>query len=174
MKYVYIAAAFIISLTWSNATFAYYTTDQSVTQYSETISLYTIDYYFGNKNDVMYLPVMAERGLLKGQSTSTLGYEFLVDGENPTSVGSASAVVVGDVPIVDGMYKVPAGKNGHFTLFVLLTTSADELEADYALQVTNLPFLRGEEKMKQYLNIHELSHYQTPEVEFNASNPSAE
>lgn len=173
IKYVY-TLAFAALLAAPTLTQAYYTTDQTVTQYTETTSLYTIDYYFGSQREPLFMPAVAIRDLTPGSNPNALGYEVLVDGETPTDVGTAAAVIVGDVPVVDGMYKVPAGQNGHFTLYLLLTTDNDTPEADYALHVTKLPFFRGEIKNAQALNIHELTHYQTPEVEFNGSNPSAE
>lgn len=172
MKHVLLSLTACLLFGVAGPAAAYYTTDQTVTQYSETTSVYTIDYYFSNKAQNMYLPVAATRNLALGDSDTALGYEVIEDGASSTADGTATAVVVSSLPIVDGMYEIPAGTVGNFTLYVLLTTPTDTLEADYLVQVTNLPFRRGLTGNTQRLNVHELTHYRTPEVEFNGTNPS--
>lgn len=149
---------------------AYLTTAQSVQQINETIAIYAISYEFGHGTHDFYLPIQTVRNQAHGTEAHTLGFEVLVDGKIRTDVGSTLAMAVSDAEIVGDMYKIPKGEKKKFILFVILTTDEDELEADYAVRVTDLPFYRNDDREYLSLNPTELQYYITPEVEFNTSN----
>lgn len=171
-KFLIMTAVFCTALTFTHSAHAYKTSDQTAVQYSETKSLYTITYSFGHTKYDLYLPIAAVRDLPYQSQTNALGYEIVEDDTVTNDATDATAVVLSDADIVDTMYRIPAGAAATFTFIALLTTEPTDLEADYKIQITDLPFYRGEDRQPQALNVHELSHYVTPELEFNESNTS--
>ena len=171
MKYriLFIVIAFIALIPATDA-HAYLTTGQTVQQINETTSIYAITYEFGHGSHDFYLPIQTVRNQVHGTESNTLGFEVLIDGKVRTDVGETIALAVSDAEIVGDMYKIPKGEKKKFVLFVILTTSADELEADYAIKVTDLPFYRNDDREYLALTPSELNYYITPEVEFNTSN----
>lgn len=165
---IFIAALFFLTLSVGNVS-AYFTTDQSATRVIKNTALYTVTYSFGASKEDLYMPVFAKRDLAHGSQEIALGYELLEDAEERVSYGTATGIVLSSEEIVDNMYRIPAGSNGTFTLFVLYSVDESEPEADYALRVTELPFYRGDDRGALSLNPSELQYYITPEVELNES-----
>lgn len=161
-----IAILFILPFTAS----AYTSTGARVQKINETTAIFFIDYAFGHEDHDLYLPILAERDQAHGTEAKTIGFEILAESEERTAVGSVQALALSKAPIEDGMYKAPKGYKTPFTLAVILTTSDDTIETDYAVRATDLPFYMGEKQEYQHLNVSELQYYMTPEVELNESN----
>lgn len=171
-KYILLSSLFTL-LVIPGVSSAYTTSEQTAVQIDETTALYSITYSFGLKSNDLYMPREVVRDQNWKESTSTLGFVVLEDSKRLSAAGSAAGVVLSDAKVTtDGLYYIPAGHAATFTLYVILQTQPTDLEADYAIRVTDLPFLRGDEREHLYLNPSELQYYQTPETEFNESNPS--
>ncbi|MEL6804211.1 MAG: hypothetical protein AAFO91_10560 [Bacteroidota bacterium] len=154
---------------------AYFTTEQSAVRVSESVALYAITYSFGSPREDLFMPIGAERDKANGTAGATVGFEFLEDGRETTTDGTALGIVISDLETTeDTYYRIPEGSSGKMTLYVALFLDSEAPEADYALQVTDLPFYRGETLSRQGLNVYELSHYVTDEIELNSSKPSKE
>lgn len=153
-------------------TLGYFTTGQTATKLSNTASLFTIEYAFGwGKNDI-YMPIFAERGLAWESTLKKVGYTLREDAKDIATNGKASAIVLSNAPIVDGMYKLEKGKAQKMTLVVVFTTASTTPETDYALQVDRLPFYvdKGNKQLQTLqLNPSELAYYVTKEVELNTT-----
>lgn len=145
----------------------YFTTNQEAVVLRGNIALYTISYAFGSEERDFYMPIMAIRDLAHDSGTEHLGFEILEGGEAATTTGTAVGLVLSNADIVDGMYKVPKGYTGRFTLVVLYSVLPGNDETDYALHVQELPFRMGEDKAYQHLNETELQYYVTEKVELN-------
>ena len=166
----FVALAFVVAPSDASA---YTTSDQRALKVNETTALYFIDFAFGHEDHDTYIPVLAVRDQEYDSDVKSLGYEILEESEEQTDRGVTQAIVFKkneNVTIEDGMYKVPKGYKGSFTLAVVYTTDKALFEADYAVQVTDLPFY-WENKKYQHLNETELQYYITPEVELNSDNP---
>ena len=168
------ALAFITTFILPLSASAYETTGQRAQKINETTALYFIDFSFGHEDHDTYIPVLAVRDQEHGSKLKSLGYEILEESEEETDRGVTQAIVFKkneNVTIENGMYKVPKGYKGSFTLAVVYTTDNALFEADYAVQVTDLPFYWDTDKKYQRLNESELKYYITPEVELNSDNP---
>jgi len=146
---------------------AYFTTAQTAISATEQTALYTITYRFGLKNDDLYMPIIATRGLSHGSNQYALGYEILEESKAPTTTGISAGIVLSNAKIENGMYKVPKGRSASFTLFVIYSVEKLEEETDYALHVQELPFYVGDNKDARKLNPSELQYYVSPEAELN-------
>ena len=163
----------MLLLTTPSVAAAYTTSAQSVRQIDETTALFAITYQFGSAYYDFYMPIRAVRDQVWGQRGSTMGFSMLEDGKRLSEDGAAVGVVVSTAEQTDdGFYIAPQGRKTEFTLYVIMKTEPNDLEADYAAAVTDLPFYRGDDREYQRLNPSELKAYQTPETEFNESNPS--
>ena len=152
------------------ATQAYFTTGQTAAPLTSNAALYTIEYAFGHEDYDIYMPVIAERGLLHDSDEEKVGYTLRENGDEVRTEGIAAGLVLSTTPIVDGMYKIAKGTAQKMTLLVLLVTDKDALETDYALQVEKLPYYvdrGGDEPDALELNTSELQYYVTKEVELN-------
>lgn len=148
-------------------TSAYVTTDQNVVRLSDTAALFTITYQFGHKDLNFYMPIVPVRDLAHDSHSKNLGFEILEDGDNATTEGTATGIVLSGAPIVDGMYRTPADRFTQFMLVVLFTVPDEAEENDYALHVQELPFYMGDDREYQKLNPSELQYYVTPTVSLN-------
>lgn len=148
---------------------AYTTTGQRAYEATDTTAIFTIEYAFGHEDYDLYLPALTTRGQSFGNGDTTLGYEIVQDDDFATANGTAYAAILSNVPIVDGMYKVPKGFKASFTLIVLYVTDTDTTPAAYAARVTDLPFSmeNADERVEQRLNPSELQYYETEEISLN-------
>lgn len=156
------------------STHAYFTSEQTAALYSPTTAIYTITYRFGFLNREAYLPIATERDLAFGTTSDDLGYTLLTRAGSSTPVGSLTGLVVSNATIKDGMYYLPKGKAADFTLIAVLTVPAGENAADYALQVSSLPFYMVDNgtKIKARLNPSELQYYTTPRAKLSVTQKS--
>ena len=155
------------------STHAYFTTGQTVTRLADHAALYTITYSFGLKNEDIFMPVLAKRGVLhSNEETDSVGYTIQSADQTSSSKvfdgGVAIGLALADTPIVDGMYKIEAGTAKEMTLLVLfLLDEGTNSDTDYGLQVEKLPFLvdLGKENLQtRQLNQSELQYYATKKV----------
>jgi hypothetical protein len=152
---------------------AYLSTGQSSFKLNEHTALFMIEYTFGHEKTDFYLPAVTVRNLPENTQSEKIGFEVVADGRVRTTKGSAYGAVLSSAPVVDGMYKLEKGVAQKLWLVVLYNTASDELETDYALQVTHLPFFAdtgASEKDERQLNPSELQYYRTNEVELNTGN----
>lgn len=147
----------LIFVTTTQNTHAYFTTAQNAFTANDTMGVYTVDFSFGHEDYDIYIPVHAERG--NGQSNESLMYEIL-DDEKETAHGDAIGIVLGNVPVRDGMYIVPKGYKASFTLLVFFSPNETETESEFRTQVTYLPF-RFDGTRQLQLNPSELVPYTT-------------
>ena len=165
--YGIVALLMVLPLTSS----AYFTTAQHAHQLSENSVLFLIEYRFGINQFDLYMPVFGERNLPFGAETDALGYVILEDG-TATDVGAAEGIVLSNTEREGAFYKIPKGTAAKMTFALLFTIPEDALEADYQLQIQELPFYTGDDRMYRKLMPSELQHYITPEVELNEANGS--
>ena len=159
-----------IAVLFPQATQAYFTSEQTAVRLTPITAMYTITYSFGLPKQDIYLPITTERNLSHKESERTLGYTMREDGKEIINEGRTAALVFSNAEIKNGMYFVPAGSSRTFTLVAFLRTQEDTPEADYVLQVENLPFLVDideEELQIRGLNPSELIYYATGEIELN-------
>ncbi|MEX0918240.1 MAG: hypothetical protein WDZ93_03720 [Candidatus Paceibacterota bacterium] len=167
---LFFALIIIVGVLVSETASAYTTTEQRVQKINETTAIFFIDFAFGHENYDLYIPILTKRGQEHGTKAKTLGFEILEDREEPTDRGNVQALVLGKTKIENGMYKVPKGYKAPFTLAVVYTTDKALIEGDYVVQVTDLPFYRGDDMEYMHLNPSELQYYVTPEIELNSDN----
>jgi len=152
---------------------AYFTTSQAATAINSTVAMYTISYAFGREDEDIYMPIMTQRTATLAEDSQKVGYSFTENGNQIRENGTAVALVLSSAPVVNGMYKIEKGTVKSMVLFALLVTEPNQHEADYALQVTHLPFYidRGDGHLEaHHLNVTELQYYVTKEVELNSGN----
>ena len=156
--------AFIAS---ANQSEAYFTTKQSATKMTETTTLYTVTYKFGNFKYDTYLPVATHRNLDHNESFNRVGYSVRDSAEQKEQTGDTAAIVFSNLEIKNGMYYLPKNKATEFTLTAFFRTDSQTEKDDYYLQVDNLPFptLIGESLQNRSLNPSELQYYKTPNTE---------
>jgi len=144
---------------------AYFTTAQNAVKINPTTALFTIEYVFGHDDYDLYMPILAERGLMWKGDANKVGYTFRQDDEE-VLLGRAAGMVLSNAPIVNGMYKIEKGTAKKLLFFVLLSTQTDTPEMDYALQVENLPFKMDDKGTLEQLQLNpsELQYYVTKEV----------
>jgi len=150
-------------------TLGYYTSEQSAQRITNQTALYTIDFYFGFQDEDVYIPVMTQRTEVNDPADKSVGYTFTTSENGDTTTGTSQALVLSDAEIIDGMYRIPAGHRGYFTLVAALTLDENDAKAKYGLQVTNLPFIKDRDGVtKEYgLGTAGLFAYQTKEVGLN-------
>lgn len=164
-------AAFALCASLPSHASAYFTTKQTAAAVTPSTALYSIEYEFGLKDNDIYMPIVAERGLDNGSDARTLGYTIREDGIEEVKHGQAVAAVFANAPIVDGMYKLEKGKVHTMTLVAVYKAGADTQENEYALQVDELPYYVAKADGTQTylkLNPSELQYYMTPVALLNA------
>jgi hypothetical protein len=148
---------------------AYFTTGQTATKLSPNVALFTIEYAFGLKDHDMYMPIIAERNLLRESSEKKVGYVFTDNGKNKEE-GTSVALVLSSAPIEKGMYKIAKGAAQKMTLLAFLSVDERVTEEDFALHVQKLPYYvdKGGKALEALqLNPSELQYYLTNEIELN-------
>lgn len=163
MYFFVLIAVFLAPITAA----AYTVTDARAYRVNDTTALFYIDYAFGHENHDFYLPVLAVRDQAFGTEAKSIGYEVVINDDYATDDGSARAIVLADLPIEHGMYKIPKGYSAPFTLAVVYTTDPTAAAAEYAIQVTDLPFYSDDELTYYRLNPSELQYYVTDQVVLN-------
>lgn len=143
---------------------AYFTTAQQVVSLNDTTALFSITYRFGHDKYDLYLPVLARRDQRVDQEVQTAGFELLEDGFDRSYTGSVFGFVASNMPIVEGMYKVPKGLPAEFTFYGIATIDADDVAGNYSLRMTAMPFYAGDDRDFMHLNPSELQYYETPTV----------
>ncbi len=143
---------------------AYSVSSISAERINATTALYSISFNLGQGSNDLRVPILTERDYA-GSDTNRISYEVLVDGEDYTAEAMTRGIVASNAQIKDGYYFVPAGSNERFTIYTILNTAETDMEQDYAIHVTQLPFLQGD-RTNRYTP-QELSHFLTPEIELN-------
>lgn len=145
---------------------AYFTTSQTATAYGPDKVLFTISYKFGFLNRDLYMPISAIRGLDTTNTSGNLGYGVVADGVIDSKIGRTTALVLSSAAIKDGQYFVPKGKNGTFTLVVVMDNKPALNTKDLSLLVTSLPFtmIDNNKIIVAKLNPSELQYYVTPKL----------
>lgn len=148
---------------------AYLTTAQSAKAVSSTTALFTITYHFGFLTRELYMPIIAKRDLIGTTTSSEAAFTLLDHKGATTTIGLMNGIVLSTATIKDGQYYLPAGTSADFTLVAALTVPTSTSSADYALQVTALPFtmIDNNTTVVGHLNPSELQYYVTPEIELN-------
>lgn len=166
MKSTLLCALVVLVLLPSSLS-AYTVTDTRAYRVNNTTALFYIQYAFGHENHDFYLPVLATRDQKFGSKTKSVGYEIMQDDDFDTSDGTTQAIVLANLPIENGMYKIPKGYNAPLTLAVIFTTTTETPDAEYAVAVTDLPFYSDDELTYARLNPSELQYYETDTVHLN-------
>ena len=164
MRYFSIVAAIVITAVLgigAEKAQAYFTTSQYAVALNEKTGLFLINFSFGHEDHDVYIPVLAIRGTEKAENA--LSYEIL-DDEDEIAKGTAAALVLSTFPLEAGMYKIPKGASGDFTLFALYTKDTNETDTAFSAQVTHLPFSFDKTQRLQ-LNPSELQYYVTPALQ---------
>ena len=147
-------------------TLAYEATKQRAYQLNDKTALFVIEYAFGTIKNDFYLPLIPQSELTHTDLTNRLGYVILKDGKILPQA-KVNTVILSPAPVVGDMYKIGAGQQATFTLVVSLETHPDERDAEYALQVTSLPYYVGADRQRRITNTTLLQNYRTPGVDLN-------
>jgi hypothetical protein len=157
MKYILsLIIASSLLLLGAPSSFAYVTTGQQALSVNQTLGIYTIDFRLGHEKHEIYVPIR----LLKGDAKETdhVSYEIYND-DNEVAQGMSYGIVLGNVPVKDGMYVVPKGKAGSFTILMFYAPLKGSSTPYYA-HITSLPFnFDGSQDLQ--LNPSELTYYTT-------------
>lgn len=148
---------------------AFTPTNITATRLTNTTAMYTISFQFTPTYHDYYVPAYSVRTEDRS-SNSQIGYQFLVDKEVATTAGEQATLLFSDSPLVNGSYKVPQYKTGKFTLVAFLRTNKNTPEADYALNITSLPFTQTNQNtgtQHNKLTPSELRRFITDEIELN-------
>ncbi len=148
---------------------AYLTTSQSGQALSTTTALFTITYRFGFLNRELYMPILAQRDSGGAATSADVQFKLLNQKGATTSIGHMNGLVLSNATIKNGQYYLPPGKAADFTFVAALTVPTSTSSADYAIQMTSLPFtmIADGATVAGRLNPSELQYYVTPEVELN-------
>ena len=142
----------------TQSTHAYFTTNQSAIVLSNHTVLFLIDYSFGTNKYEVTLPVRAQNSTVKQNDTVSFS---ILDKDNKTVAGKTTSIVLSKATLnAQKMYTVPKKVGEKFTLAVFFTPEPYELEKEYRLQVTHLPFMFDGAQQLQ-LNPSELTYYTT-------------
>jgi hypothetical protein len=156
---LFIISLFSVSLTANAA--AYTSSTKSAEVLGDNFRLYSIGFDWSFKDRDLLIPVLAQRGLEADTNQSSLGYEIKNENGLRVKTGTTTALVIANLPIENGYYRLKAGEVGQFRLLALheAASSTQPLK----LQVSALPFkfnTKGKET-KTYLNRTELKGYVT-------------
>ena len=145
---------------------AYQTTSQTAVPYGNDKVLFTVSYKFGFLNRDLYMPISAVRGLDTTDTSGNLGYGIVAGGVIDAKIGRTTGLVLSSAEIKDGQYYLPRGKNGSFTLVVVMDSKPALNTKDLSLLMTSLPFTMVEKgkSYQAFLNPSELQYYVTPKV----------
>jgi hypothetical protein len=154
-----------------NVSQAYTTTKQTAVRLSDTMLMFLVTYEFGHDKFAYQMPVLAKRG---SEAENVVGYDILSGGKLRTNMGDASAIVLSDASLKDGMYQVPKGESATFTLVTFLTLPKERSASstEFALKVSSLPFKLATDNgvyLLNKLNESELVRYQTPLIDTTRS-----
>lgn len=136
---------------------AYFTANQEAFTLDSTVAYYTVSFKFGHEDHDVYIPINTFRDI---KATNTALTYKIYDTNKESVDGTGVAIVLSNARVVDGMYKVSAGRQETFTLFASFTPEKIETDGEYRLEVTSLPF-RFDESQQLRLNPSELQYYTT-------------
>ncbi len=162
-----IFSTFALLLVPLHASQAYTSTAQSAIQLNDTQALFMIDFAFGTRVNDFFIPVLAQSGIPYQSDEDVVGYDVIVDRAEVATEASSTSIVLSDLEIIDGMYRIPAGSNGRFTLLTVITVPAGIADSEYLVQVTSLPHYVGLDRDRRYVNDTELRNFISPGIELN-------
>lgn len=143
---------------------AYESGAKSATKLSPVHQLYSINFTWGFEDRDLLIPVMATRGLTGDTTAVSLGFELENEGGLRVKTGTTTAMVIANLPIENGYYRLKAGKSAKFTLLALHESASSTQKLK--LHTTALPFkfdTKGKET-KTFLRTHELKDYVTTAI----------
>lgn len=140
---------------------AYLSGTKSAEVLNDSYRLYSVGFNWGFAERDLFIPVLAQRGLQVDTTAVALGYEIENESGLRVKHGTTTALVIADLPIENGYYRLKAGDVGKFRLLALheVASSTQPLR----LQVSALPF-KFDTKGKittSYLQPSELKTYVT-------------
>lgn len=156
---------------------AYFTTGQTASQLTSTTALYTIEYAFGLTDHDIYMPILAARNLPWKSEEHKAGYSINAEEAGTKMQGTSAGIVVANLPVVNGMYKIAKGAAQKMTLLVLYTAPKGSAKDAYSLQVGQLPYYvdrkgTGKDLETLQLNPTELQYYVTEKIELTGASES--
>jgi hypothetical protein len=163
----------LLASLFPQGTHAYFTTAQSALKIDDTHALFIVEYAFGLKNDVVFMPGVTERGLVWGSKEEKVGYTLRDKNDTVVTGGTVTAAVISKAKRSDGMYEIQSDVAQKLWLVALLETDKGAKAENYKLQVDSLPFYvnTGNKDLDaRQLNPSELQYYVTKEVELNTRN----
>jgi hypothetical protein len=107
---------------------------------------------------------MATRGLAIDTNEVAVGFELENEGGLRVKTGTSTAMVIANLPIENGYYRLEAGKTAKFTLLALHESASTTQKLQ--LHTSALPFkfdTKGKET-KTFLREHELKDYVTTAI----------
>jgi hypothetical protein len=155
---LFIATLLIAFVLQSSPAMAYQSGKKMAQRLNDDYRLFNVNFSWGFAERDLLIPVLAIRGLKNGDESSSLGFDI----ENASGLrvrsGTTTAMVIADLPIENGYYRLKAGNQANFKL--LASTQALQLH------VSSLPFkfnVKGTET-KTFLREHELKDYVTTTI----------
>lgn len=134
---------------------------ESFSHVDKGVGVYMLTIPLGAWSEDLYIPVMGERDLPFASRINRFGFALESGFPQETSdAGTAMGFVIANAPIVDGYYKFPARTLA--SMKVLVVANVDEDAGNiYRLRITDLPFLRGEEKTPGHFSTGEMKYLYT-------------
>jgi hypothetical protein len=143
---------------------AYVSSSKSAEKLNDTYRLYSVGFNWSFSDKDLLVPVLAKRDLPTDTSETALGYRIESAGGLRVSHGTTTALVIADLPIENGYYKLKAGEVGKFRLLALHQTASTT--QPLRLKVSALPFKfeTTDKETKTYLQQNELRGYVTTAI----------
>lgn len=143
---------------------AYTSSTNFAMKLNDDFSLYGVSFNWSFADRDLLIPVLAKRDLSSDTTETALGYRI----ENASGLrvthGTTTAMVIADLPIEDGYYRLKAGEKAKFTLLTL--HEAASTTQPLRLKVSALPFKleKDSKETKTQLNSSELRNYVTSAI----------
>lgn len=137
----------------------------SATALTTNTGLYTLNYTFTTEDFELSVPVLTER--TDSQTSSRHGYSITTTEDGSKEAGTAYGLMLSNLPIVDGHYRIPKNTQAELQLVVLLRLDTSDPRAKYGLQVQNVPYTKIKGGETEQINITTTSSYRTNEIGLN-------
>ncbi len=112
---------------------------------TDNTALFIINFDFIAGKEGYRVPIGALHGLDFESSSTFAGYKVFSGEKESADIEKTAGVILSKQPIVDGLYyKIPAGKQAHFTLVSLVTVPENMTVGQYHTELSHMPYKDGD------------------------------
>lgn len=159
-----LASVLVLTIAVATPAEAYRSFEQTTTKLNDTTILFTITFAFGTKTNEFFIPSLTNRNTPYLSDEDIVGYELLKNGTSTTS-GTSHSIVLADLSVTEGEYRIPVASTGRFTFVSVVQFNEPILDTDdYQIQITSLPHYVGEARDRRFVNEFELATFITPSL----------